>query len=428
MLQTLPFLKGINGFWRLRLPVLLFLPALLHSVSGLAAQVEHEHLATSELLTFQAMFDSALAHSPEYLETPVRERQAGEFAATGKSWIAGRPSVQLNYFDDSTHDNLGQTELEYGVQLPLWRPGQRRDTRALGEQYEDQVDTWKQALVWSVAGRLRQSLAALAEADLGLRLQNRAVEDASQLRDVTMTLFEAGEVARLELMQAESLLVEKQADLLQAEASMVDAERTYSVLTGLNVRPLQAHSETLIDQEEITEDHPQLRYLRSSVNLAGANIQQSENAARGNPTLTIGTRTEKADRFQDSLSSIGVQLSIPFGGGSFVSAQTSSARRSKVNAEVSYQNAYIVLNQELHEVEHDLFVLGQQEPLRRAQSDLSRQRFEMALTAFEVGETTLAQTVTAQQGAQESDFSLQMLLLERERLITEFNQLIGVLP
>jgi len=52
----------------------------------------------------------------------------------------------------------------------------------------------------------------------------------------------------------------------------------------------------------------------------------------------------------------------------------------------------------------------------------------MALTAFGVGETTLAEVVIAQQQAQESERTLQLLLLEKQRLITEFNQIIGVLP
>ncbi len=394
----------------------------------LSAQMAHEHLITSETLAFADIFVSALEHSPEYMETPVREDQAESYSATGNSWIAGRPSLQMNYYDDSRLDNVGLSEFEYGVQLPLWRPGQRRDTRALGEGYVSQVEQWKQLLSWLIAGRVRSVLAALAEAELGIALQNQVVADAMRLRDVTLTLFEAGEVARLELMQAETLLVESQADLLQAEAAMVDAERIYETLTGLDIRPAKAYSEVLTSREEIENSHPQLQYLRSSINLADANVQQSENSAKGNPTITIGTRRERGDRFQNSISSVGIQLSIPFGGGSFVSAQSSSARRAKVDAEVSFQNSFIQLNTALHEVEHDLFIVGEEEPLRRSQMDLSRQRYDMAMTAFGVGETTLAEVVIAQQQAQESDRTLRLLLLEKQRLITEFNQIIGVLP
>lgn len=403
-------------------------PLLLIPVPVFAAQMAHEHLATSDSLAIAEIFTSALENSPEYMETPVREDQADSYSATGKSWIAGRPSLQMNYYDDSRLDNVGLSEFEYGVQMPLWRPGQRRDTRALGEGYVSQVEQWKQLLSWVIAGRVRAVLAALAEAELGITLQNQVVADAMRLRDVTLTLFEAGEVARLELMQAEALLVESQADLLQAEAALVDAERTYETLTGLDIRPAKAYSEVLTSRQEIENSHPQLQYLRSSVNLADANVRQSENSAKGNPTITIGSRRERADRFQSSLSSIGIQLSIPFGGGSFVSAQSSSARRAKVDAEVSFQNSFIQLNAALHEVEHDLFIVGEEEPLRQSQMDLSRQRYDMALTAFGVGETTLAEVVIAQQQAQESDRTLRLLLLEKQRLISEFNQIIGVLP
>lgn len=390
--------------------------------------VEHEHLETSASLTITDILASALENVPESMETGVREAQAGDYTANGNSWMAGRPSLQLSYVDDGPLDNKGMQELEYGVQFPLRRPAQRRDARVLGQRYDEQVDRWKQALAWQVAGRVRAALADIAQAELDLSLQNQAVMDAEQLRDVTDTLFNAGEVARLELMQAQSLLVDKQAGQLQAEAMMVDAERAYTVLTGLTVRPERRHSERLTDREEIEPSHPQLQYLRSAVDLADSTIAQTENVAKGNPTVTIGSRRERPDRFQPTIDSVGVQLSIPFGGGKYVSAQTSSARRAKVDAEVAWQNAYIQLGQALHEVEHDLFILDQEEPLRRSQSEISRERYQMALTAFEVGEVNLAQVVVAQQEAQASDRALQMLLLERERLTTEYNQLIGVMP
>jgi len=407
---------------------LLLAMTVVWAFSALAADSDHQSLFTTDQLDFQAIFARALENIPEYMETAVRENQAGDFTAMGNSWIAGRPSLQLNYYDDSSLDNKGMNEMEYGIQLPLWRPGQRRDARTLGKQYENQVAAWKEDLAWIVAGRVRSILAEFAEAELTLALQTRTVEDAQRLVEVTQSLFNAGEVARLELMQAQSLLAESRADMLQAEAAIVDAELQYIALTGLNSRPASAHRESLADQDEITPQHPHLLYLRSGVNLAAATVEQSENSAKGNPTLTFGSRRERGDRFQDYLSSVGIQLSIPFGGNSFVSSQTSAARRARVNAEVDYQNTFIQLQQALHEVEHDLFVLEEEEPLRQAQADLSRQRFEMALTAFEAGETTLAQAVIAEQDARDSERTLQMLLLERERLITQFNQLVGVLP
>lgn len=400
----------------------------LLAVSGARAQPDHVPLAVSESLSFAEIFDSALDNAPESLETPVRADQARDYAATGRSLIAGQPSLQLSFYDDGPMDNVGLQEIEYGVQLPLWRPGQKRDARRLGQSYEKQVAVWETALSWTVVGRVRRVLMDIAAAEEGLALQAQAVADAQRLREVTETLFNAGEVARLELMQAEKLLVENQADMLQAEAAMVDAERAYAVVSGLQTRPALALAETRTPQEDIDADHPWLQYLRSNVEVADALIRQTEHNTRGNPTLTLGSRQERPDRFQTSISSVAIQFSMPFGGKNYVSSRTSNARRDKVDAEVAWQNARIQLNQSLHEVEHDLFILDQEEPLRRAQAQMSRQRFDMALTAFSLGEITLAQVVIAQQEAQESERALQMLLLERRRQTSEFNQLIGVMP
>jgi cobalt-zinc-cadmium efflux system outer membrane protein len=424
-----------SGLARIRaikivLPCCYSWPFMLYMLplSAVLAQPDHAPLNLSDTLTFNDIYASALQQAPEAMETSVRENQAVDFRRVGGSLIAGQPGLQMSYYDDGLLDDIGLQEFEYGVQVPLWRPGQKRDASQLGKSYEVQVEHWKNALVWTVGGRVRQVLGEIATAEADLVLQERAVADAERLREVTSTLFNAGEVARLELMQSESLLVEKQADLLQAQAAMVDAERTYTIITGLLERPAVTLTESLTNEEDIQETHPWLQYLRSNVDLAGALVKQSEHSARGNPTLTLGTRQERPDRFQDSISSVALQLSIPFGGKNFVSSRSSSARRDKVDAEVAWQNAWIELNRQLHEVEHDLFIMDQEEPLRRTQAELSRERFDMALTAFSLGEVTLAQVVIAQQDAQESDRALQMLLADRQRQITQFNQLIGVMP
>ncbi len=406
----------------------LALVTLMLPLQAVLAQHDHAPLRVSDTLTFNDIYASAVVKAPEALETPVRETQAVSFRQSGGSLIAGQPSLQMNYYDDGLLDDVGLQEFEYGVQVPLWRPGQKRDARQLGKSYEEQVERWKSALAWIVAGRVRQVLGEIAVAEAGLLLQEHAVADAERLREVTATLFNAGEVARLELMQSESLLVQKQADLLQAQAAMVDAERSYVVITGLQERPAVTLTETRVNEEDIQETHPWLQYQRSSVDLADSLVRQSEHNAKGNPTLTLGSRQERPDRFQQSISSVSLQLSIPFGGKNFVSSRSSSARRDKVDAEVAWQNAWIELNRQLHEVEHDLYILDQEEPLRRTQAELSRERFDMALTAFSLGEVTLAQVVIAQQEAQESDRALQMLLAERQRQVTQYNQLIGVMP
>ena len=192
--------------------------------------------------------------------------------------------------------------------------------------------------------------------------------------------------------------------------------------------PTSPHTETLIASEEVSPDHPLLQYLQSSVDLQDANIRKSETAAKGNPTLTIGSRRQKANAYADYENALAISVSIPFGGKTFVGAAGSSARRAKVDAEVQYFTALRELNAQLHEVEHQLFTLDQALPLSEEQAALSQTQWDMARSAFELGETDISRVVIAMQQARATAKEFETLSMQYQRLITESNQIIGVLP
>ena len=255
-----------------------------------------------------------------------------------------------------------------------------------------------------------------------LTVEQQATQDAKELLRIVEALFAAGEVAELDVMQARNLLLSQQRNELDADAMKVDAERSYAVLTGLSEVPANPQS------EEVTPNHPMLQYLQSSVDLQDANIRKAETAAKGNPTLTIGSRRQKANAYADYENALAISVSIPFGGKSFVGAAGSAARRAKVDAEVQYFTALRELNAQLHEVEHQLFTLDQALPLSEEQASLSRAQWDMARNAFELGETDISRVVIAMQQARATAKEFETLSMQYQRLITESNQIIGVLP
>jgi outer membrane protein TolC len=171
-----------------------------------------------------------------------------------------------------------------------------------------------------------------------------------------------------------------------------------------------------------------LSLLRSDVDLASAEIAKAETDARGSPTLSVGTRRQRAGYFTDYEDALALSLSIPLGGRAHVDAATSRERRAKVDAEVRYLNTLRALNLQLHEVEHELFTLGESLPMSEEQAQLARQQWEMSRAAFEAGETDMSQVVIALQQARLSARDLDSLSLRHTRLVSEFNQIIGVLP
>ncbi|HAO23904.1 MAG TPA: hypothetical protein DCQ49_02105, partial [Methylophaga sp.] len=243
--------------------------------------------------------------APEALETEVRTEQAQAMVDVGESWIAGRPSAQLDYIDDQMLSNLGERELTYGITLPLWRSGERNTMQARGQQYNVQVAAWQEAFTLTMAGRLRQVLADMQDADSLLATEQHATADARQLLSIAESLHSAGETARRDVLQAQTLLLAQQRNELAAEAARVDAERKYQMLTGLNIRPEKPHIETLQTTEEVSPEHPLLRLLRSDIDLAAAEINKTELEALGNPTISIGSRRQRAGNqndYQDALA------------------------------------------------------------------------------------------------------------------------------
>lgn len=402
---------------------------VLMTMPGLQAQeLDHAPLTTALDLNFITLLEQTLAHAPEALETSVRSDQAQAMTDLGNSWTAGRPGVLLDYIDDRLLSDLGQRELTYGIALPLWRPGERRAMQARGQQYSKQVDAWQDAFTLAMAGRLRGALADMQQADALLAAEQLATADTLQLLGIAESLHAAGESAQREVLQARALVLAQQRNELAAEASRVDAERSYATLTGLNVRPATAHAETIQSAEEVSREHPLLQLLQSDVDLASAEIDKAEASARGNPTLSIGSRRQRAGYFAEYEDALALSLNIPFGGRAHVDAATSTARRTKVDADVRYLTTLRELNLQLHEVEHELFTLDESLPLSEEQAQLARQQWEMARAAFEAGETDMSQVVIALQQSRLTARDLDALALRHARLITEFNQIIGVLP
>lgn len=392
------------------------------------AQGGHAPLARNPALDFEAVLAAALEHAPESVESSVRREQADAYAAAGRSLLAGRPNLWLNYYNDSPLDATGQVETEYGVQLPLWRPGERRASREFGARYDAQVALWQDALKLDIAGRLRAALADLHEAEVLLELERTATATAQEVLNTSEALFEAGALARVDVMQSRNLLLEQQRRLYEAEATLVDSEIVYEYLTGLDERPAAQHTETQSAIDDITDEHPLLRYLESEVAVFDGAVRQGEISAKGNPQLQIGLRRERGDRFTPYTDSVNLALTIPFGGKAYVDSQTSAARREKVDAEVRYRQTQRDLDRALHDAEHELFIVRQALPLAREQAALGAEREMLARSAFEQAELALPQVLLAVQEAHAARRELALLEAREQRLIADYNQLTGVLP
>ena len=280
-----------------------------------------------------------------------------------------------------------------------------------------------------VAGRVRESLAELERADLVLASAVQAQEDANRLLDMTRRLQQAGSAAEMDVLQVESLLLAAEKQVLDADAMVVDAEREYQLLTGgLHMRPAQAHREVQSGEEEIGTSHPLIQLLQADLQISEAAILDAERQAKGSPSVQLGVRRERGAFAQPYVESVGLSVSIPLSSKRIVNASTSHARASRTEAEVALINQLRSLTQQLHEVEHQLHTLEQALPLSERDRDLSQRQMQMAETAFINGEADMIHVIRVMQQARNADYEFNQLQQQQQHLISQYNQIIGVLP
>lgn len=411
-------------------PLKLIASALLTlTITTQATGIDHEPLERSNQLDVQTVMQHALQASPERLLTDSASDQASAYRALGQRWIVGSPSLEANIINDSLMSNVGQREMEAGVQVQLWRPGERSDARQRGSAYNSRSQAWQAWYQLMTAGRVRESLAELERADLAMSNAIVAQQHASRLLEITRQLQQAGSAAEMDVLQAESLLLAADKQVLAADAMVVDAEREYQILTGgLTARPAQALHEQQSTDEEISSNHPLVQLLQANLQISDAAILDAERQAKGSPSVQLGVRRERGDFAQPYVESVGISVSIPLSSRRVVNASTSDARASRTEAEVALINQMRSLTQQLHEVEHELHTLEQSLPLSEREHALAQRQLQMAETAYRNGEVDMTHVVRIMQQAREAENTFRELQLQQQHLISSYNQIIGVLP
>ncbi|MBU72106.1 MAG: hypothetical protein CMN81_08340 [Spongiibacter sp.] len=225
-------------------------------------------------------------------------------------------------------------------------------------------------------------------------------------------------------LQSEALPLESRQQLLEREAELVDAERQYMTLTGLQQRPAQ-FIEVRPGQPRIDAQHPQLRLLLAKRQQQTELWQQKRHEAAGNSTVSLGVRRERGSNLDPETESLGLSISIPFGGSAHTNAASASAAVAMTDADVRLKQVRLQLQQQLHEVEHELDVLEESLAYAAQARDLAQRHWKMADKAFAAGESNIRPTILALQHYRQSQLQWQLLQLRQHSLISSLRQTVG---
>lgn len=355
-------------------------------------------------------------------------RNEGEvLSKRSKQWLSGVPSVQFRYQTDALTERQpaigsGLREQELGVELPLWRWGQRSAIRLEADAANAYATQFAQWQSWQVAGAVRDSFWQERRLAAQVEQATRVVESFLALEHDTARRVRAGESASVELLIAESARHSSELTLHEAESAHIDAQYRWRSLTGLSVLPEQG-------LESITANvsiWPPLACAQAWLARQEKIVDVQRRQGAGVPRVLIGTRRERAQF--DASDSLGVTLSIPFSGKAHSQAALLPAQLQLAEAQDNLRLTQRAEQLAHHEAHHDLNARDLALKRLSAQLVTAQEEIRLMRKAYQLGETSMQERLLSEQRF--ADISRQQRLadIDYSWAIARFNQMQGQMP
>jgi outer membrane protein TolC len=407
--------------------VLLALAAAPGSFAEEGEAHAHVPITIDPSLDWDALIAATLTAHPRGTELAARAAEAAAWTERGRHWLAAAPAFYFSYLTDEPLDDFGQLEYEGGVELPLWRGGQRRAVQALAQSNSAASDAAAAALRLELVGLLRGVLWDTEAAAIGLAAAGDTVAAAEELLRVVELRNSRGDLSRSDVLLARAALLERRQGVVAAGARLVDAERAYLALTGLERRPAQ-FAEERSTQNELAPSHPLLMLADAEIARARGQADLVARDMRGNIAVTFGPRREYAPFNEVPTDSVAMSVRVPVGGDHHGGVAQAAAARLAASAVAERGLLVRRLDSDLHEAEHTLTVLEESAALALERRELAAQQARMAQIAFAQGEVELRELLRIQESEQAAIRDVQRLAIEQQRTIAALNQALGETP
>ena len=393
-------------------------------------------------------FERAWQRQPAAVSLAERQRAVDARRQTASALVAAPPSLELGTRSDRFIRNQGGRELEAGLAVPLWLPGERSGSLAVAEADADALGGRVASLRLELARQVRDLWWSWQAVSNERGLADERLAAAQRLRDDVARRFQAGDLSRADLNQAEGVMA--QARALQAEATAVETQALYRLesLTGpLSDLPAGAPAPSVRAMETpageapvhvlasaeaagagLTATHPRVLALQAQGELARRQADLVRVQSRSNPELALSTRFDRAASGLENEQTWKLSVRIPFGGG-----PRHDARVATANAEALEAGAELALEQD--RLQREAGALLSQFAAAEAQVAAATQRAALAREnrgfyekSFRLGESDLPTRLRIEAETFEAERALSSARIGRERTLSQLRQALGLLP
>lgn len=389
--------------------------------------------------TLAQAFEQAWASQPLTQSLSARRSALAASRQAADAWTAQPGALEVRAQTDRPGSNRGAQELEVGVALPLWLPGQRSRSQALVTQEGQALEARLASTRLQLAGQVREAWWAWQRARAELALAATQVEHAQALSRDVHRRVRAGDLARADGHQADGALALAQSAQAQAEGQCLMAWQALQRLLGSAQPSPQGTAPTSATEHlgaepmpsetppDLTE-HPLVRELDQQAATARQAAELADTQSRANPELLLGTVHSRDQRGEPRQRQLTVGLRLPWGESP---AQRALAARAHADAtELSVQ-----ATRQHQQAQASLD--GAQARWRTAQRvhDAAQRRATLAQESqgffdksFRLGETDLPTRLRIAQEAQEAARQAVLAAIDLAAATSAWRQAAGLLP
>jgi len=372
---------------------------------------------------------------------PARRSALAASRQAADAWTAQPGALELRAQTDRPGSDRGAQELEVGVALPLWLPGQRSRSQALVTQEGQALDAHLASAKLQLAAQVREAWWAWQRARAELALATAQVAHAQALSDDVHRRVRAGDLARADAHQADGALALAQSAQARAEGQGLLAWQALQSLVGSAqpwplpaptpatqaTGPIGGEPEPHASAPDLIE-HPLVRDLDQQAATARQAADLADTQSRANPELLLGTVHSRDQRGEPRQRQLTIGLRLPWGESpaqrALAARAHADATELSVQASRQHQQARAALDgaqarwhaaQRVHEAAH-----------RRA--TLAHESQGFFDKSFRLGETDLPTRLRVAQEAQEAARQAALATIELAAATSAWRQAAGLLP
>lgn len=372
--------------------------------------------------TLREASEAAWALSPQVRALQHRQAELDARARAASSFLAGPPSVSLSHRTDRVGSNGGLRELEAEISAPLWDPRIRRATAAQVEAERSLLDREQLAARTRLTGEVRDLAAQIALAEVERELLARKAEEGRALAADVERRVRAGDVARVDLLQAQGVMQQARAALEQAVAALARLNAQWKALTGLSQVP------RLDEAAATAQEHPSVLAALAQARAAERRLELALADRRDPVEVGIGLARERPAFGAPDETSVRISVRVPLGSYGRNAPRVAAARAELAAAEAEVEAAQRSLEAERIATRGELAAAQRAEASAAQRARLANDARVLIARSYQLGESDLLTRLRAETEYSEAQLAHARAEIETRRAISKMNQSLGVLP